>query len=66
MPKEMADVLRTAIAKSGLSALALSKKTGVAQPIISAFLRGKDIRLATANKLARYLGLELRPKKKLR
>lgn len=63
MSKDLADTLREAIEKCGLSALALSKETGVSQPRITEFLRGKDIRLATAQKLAKYLGLELRRKK---
>ncbi len=62
MPKEMAEILRKAIADSGLSALALAAKTGVPQPRISAFLSGKGIQLSTAEKLARYLQLELRKK----
>lgn len=66
MTKEMADTLRKAIRDSGLSALALSKKAGVSQPQISYFLRGKDIRLATAQKLAHILGLSLQPTKKRR
>ena len=63
MPKEMADILRRAITKSGLSGAELGRLTGVPQQTVSDFMAGKDIRLATANKLARYLGLELRPKK---
>lgn len=62
MPKDIADVLRQAIEKCGLSALALSKATGVSQPTITEFLHGKDIRLQTAQKLAKYLGLELKRK----
>jgi transcriptional regulator with XRE-family HTH domain len=57
MPKDMADVLREAIRKSGTSALQLSKETGVSQPSITEFLRGADMRLATAQKLADYFGL---------
>lgn len=62
MPKHMADVLREAIRKSGLTALALSTETGVSQPTITEFLRGKDIRMTTADKLARRLGLALTPR----
>lgn len=64
MSKEMAEVLREAIRKSGLSALALSKETGVSQPTITQFLRGFDLRLSTAQKLAKFLGLELRTTQK--
>lgn len=63
MTKEMADVLRDAIRKSGKTALDLSAATGVSQPTITEFLRGADMRLTTAQKLAAHLGLELRPKR---
>lgn len=58
----MAEILREAIHNRGFSALALSKVTGVPQPRISAFMRGGDLRLFNANKLADYLGLALQPK----
>lgn len=61
--KTMHDVLRETIAKSGLSANQLAKASGVYQQTISEFLRGKDIRLQTAEKLAAYFGLELKPRK---
>lgn len=64
MPKDMAEQLRTAIRKRKETGLEIAIATGVPQASISDFLRGKDIRLATATKLANYLGLELRPKKK--
>lgn len=56
----MAERLRQAIRDSGLSALALSKMTGVAQPRISEFLLGRDIKLTTAQKLADHFGLVLK------
>ena len=59
MSKQMAEKLRKAIRESGLSAARLGKATGVTQPVISEFLRGKDIRLTTAQKLADYFGLKL-------
>ncbi len=62
MSKELADILRKAITDSGLSALQLSKETGVSQPSITEFLRGKDMRLTNASKIAAYLGLELKKK----
>lgn len=63
MSKEMADVLREAIRKSGLSAMQICRDTGVAQPTVTEFLRGKDIRLHTAQALVAYFGLELKPKR---
>lgn len=58
--KELADTLRTAIQKSGLSANELAAKTGVKQTTISGFLRGRDMRLSNATRIAIYLGLELK------
>jgi transcriptional regulator with XRE-family HTH domain len=59
----MRDVLCEAVKKSGLSANQLAKETGVFQQTLSEFLRGKGIRLETAEKLAAYFGLELKPRK---
>ena len=58
-----AQTLRDAIGTSGMSGLALAKAAGVPQQTISDFLRGKDMTLRNAHKLADYLGLELRPKR---
>jgi transcriptional regulator with XRE-family HTH domain len=60
MPKEIADQLRAAIIKSGLSANELAKATGVAQTTISGFLRGRGMSIDLASKLAAHLHLELR------
>lgn len=53
------DQLRAAIKKSGLTQEQLAAKSGVRQGRISDFLNGKDIRLATAGKLAQAIGLRL-------
>jgi ribosome-binding protein aMBF1 (putative translation factor) len=53
--------LREAITTHGLSAQELSKQSDVEQTLILNFMRGKDIGLKQATKLASYLGLELRP-----
>ena len=60
MSEQMAELLRKTIRDSGLSANALWELTGVAQPTISEFLRGKDLRLSTAQKLADHFGLVLK------
>lgn len=60
MSKRIADALRDAIRKSGLSAHKLAKETGVPQPTITRFLAGADMKLVTAEKIAAYLGLELK------
>lgn len=58
----LATTLRRAIAASGKTQLELQAASKVPQPRISAFLRGGDLRLAHASRLARVLGLELRAK----
>ena len=57
----LSDQLRTAIKESGLSATALAKECGIPQPMLTRFINGLDVRLATADKLAEHFGLELRP-----
>lgn len=59
----MASTLRDGITKSGQSANEIARATGVPQPTITRFLSGADMRLSRAQKIADYLGLELRPKK---
>ena len=55
--KTISDVLRAAIADFEPGQNELARKTGVAQPVISRFVAGLDIRLATADKLAAFLGV---------
>ena len=62
MSKELADKLRAAIRKSGLSANELARQTGVKQTTISGFMRGRDMGIHRASKIAKFLGLELRAK----
>ena len=62
MSKELADRLRDAIRNSGLSANELAKACGVPQTTISRFLAGKDMGLHRAGRIAKYLGLDLKPK----
>ena len=60
MDKDLANVLRAAIIKSGQSARALERVTGVPQPTITRFLNGADMKLSTTSKIAAYLGLQLK------
>jgi len=61
--------IKEAIRESGKTVNQIAVESGVAQPILSRFLsdddsQHRDIRLeTTADKLAAYLGLELRPVK---
>ena len=54
--------LRQVITDHGLSTQELSKQSGVEQILLLYFMRGKDIGLKDATKLASYFGLELQPK----
>lgn len=52
--------LKQAIRESDMSTYQIAKRAGISQIIISRFLSGeRDIRLATADKLANALGLKL-------
>jgi plasmid maintenance system antidote protein VapI len=64
MSKTLADSLRLAIRESGQSATALADKTGVPQPTITRFLAGADMKLETAGRIAKHLGLELKTRKR--
>ena len=63
--RSMSDVLRKAVAESGLAYIALERATGVQRHSIMRFMRGEQsLRLDKAEQLAAYLGLELRQKRK--
>lgn len=63
----LADTLKEAIRKTGLSGYRVALDAGVPEPVVSRFLRSeRGITLDTAGKLADYLGLELRPIRKPR
>jgi plasmid maintenance system antidote protein VapI len=57
----ISDDLRDAIRASGKSLTAIAKESGVPQPMLTRFMNGQDLRLATADKLAKYFGLSLSP-----
>lgn len=59
--KNMSDILRKAIVKSGLSDLNLATQAGVNRQSIARFVSGQTtITLEQAERLAAFLGLELR------
>jgi len=61
--KPISDRLRQAIEASGQSVYRVAKESGVDQSILQRFLAGERMpSLPNADKLAAYLGLELRPK----
>jgi plasmid maintenance system antidote protein VapI len=63
--ESISDVLRRAIAESGLAHIALERATGVQRASIARFMAGtQSLRLDKADALAAYFGLELRPKRK--
>lgn len=58
----MAETLRKAVQDSGESVAAVARGAGVAQPVLHRFVTGeRDLTLRTAEKLATYFHLELRP-----
>ena len=57
----ISEVLRKAIADSGMSDLAIQKATGVNRQSIARFMRGETgLRLDVADRLAAYFGIEVR------
>jgi len=65
--KTMGERLQAAIESDGRTFYRLGKEAGVSPEVISRFVSGeRDIRLATASKLADVLGLELLSRKKTR
>lgn len=64
---DMVSELRDAIVASGLSHYAIAQQAEIAPDILDRFVRGeRDMRLATASKVATVLGLELRSAKRVR
>lgn len=57
----ISEALKRAIRDSGKSVYQLAKESGVSHPVLFRFLSGeRDIRLATADKLAAALEIEVR------
>lgn len=56
---DLANILRAAIVASGKTQLQLAEETGVPQQRISAFMRGGDMKLFYAGKLADAVGLKI-------
>lgn len=57
----MTELLKQAIAESGIPHLTIEKATGVKRASIMRFLRGEQsLRLDLADKLATYFGIESR------
>lgn len=57
----MTDQLKAAITDSGLSIYRIALDSGIPQPVLQRFCSGeRDIKLATADKLAAYFKLNLR------
>ena len=63
-PTPITTVLRDAVNASPLSFQALERETGVLRQVLMKFARGESgLHLDSADKLADYFGLELKPRK---
>jgi DNA-binding phage protein len=62
-PRQMVNILRDAIRKSGMTHYAIARETGLSAGNLDRFMRSEyeDMRLSSVQKLADLLGLELRP-----
>src|SRR5689334_15119289 len=60
--KPFKEVLRNAVREAGRSNYAVAKGAGVAPIVLQRFINGdRGLNLETAERIARFLGLELRP-----
>jgi DNA-binding phage protein len=58
--ESIAEALKQAIRNSGRSVYQIAKESGISQIVIARFLSGeRDIRMATADKIAKVLALQL-------
>ena len=61
----LSETLRKAMDDSGETLYRIAKESGIAYPVLYRFYHHeRELRLPTATKLADYLALELRPKRK--
>lgn len=59
-PSSLADTIRAAVAGTGLSVYAVAKASGISQPMLHRFMaKDRTLTLESADKLCRYLRLEL-------
>ena len=65
-PDTLSLALREAIIEDGRTIYEISQAIGIEPDSLYRFQQGKDIRLDTADRLAKALGLELRPFKRKR
>jgi len=59
--RSLRNQLLSAIRNSGLSERDLAEATGIGLMPILYFVRGKDLGIKQASKIAEFLGMELRP-----
>jgi hypothetical protein len=67
MVKSFSDQLRHAVRKSELTRYAISTRTGIDQGTLCRFVRGeRGVSLDSVDKLMECLGLEIRPRRKMK
>lgn len=64
MSHDLAAALRNAVRRQRLSISVIARQAGIPQSTLAEFMAGADMRLANASKLARFLALELRPRRR--
>lgn len=57
------ETIRQAIAKHGTSRYRIHKDTGIDQAVLCKVMAGGTCSMETADRLCKYLGLELRPRR---
>jgi len=56
--------IRQAVATSGKSRYQISQETGINQTVLFRIVHGGGCSIETADKLCKYLGLELKPRRR--
>ncbi len=64
MSTSWADLLRSAVRSSGRTTYAIAQESGVPVQTVDRFLAGAEPKLGTAERIARIVGLDLRPSRK--
>jgi transcriptional regulator with XRE-family HTH domain len=65
--EEFTETLRRAVLDHELSRHAISRRTGVAESVLSRFVRGeRGLSSASIDRLVQFLNLEVRPRRKRR
>lgn len=64
MSTTWAEILRSAVRDSGRTTYAIAQESGVPVQTVDRFLAGAEPKLGTAERIAKIVGLDLRPRRR--